>query len=980
MSRIDKLLILLITAILVFSGEISHAQNSETVTGIVLDSESGEALPGVNVVIIGTSIGTATDLNGEFSLDVPNLETSLVFTFVGYDRMEIPIDGRTELTIEMTPAYLMGDDLVVVGYGMQRRSDMTGSISSIDREAITSEPVYSIENVLQGRSAGVNVTANSFRPGEGASIRIRGTRSFVAGNEPLLVMDGIPMEGNLMDINPRDVESIEILKDASATAIYGSRGANGVILVTTRRGTEGINIEYSGMAGLQYTTDRINVMDTQSFAEMVREAARRDGIYTGNDEDIFREWELDAIQNNRTTDWQDLVFDTGYQQQHSLSVRGGSNGTMYSITGTIDDHLAVVRNNDFTRYSLSVNLDQRISSWLNVGLTTNFNNSLQHRSVSFENVVGNFPMASAYDSEGNVRMIDEIGDRNPLFDLQRENNLNRTARTRIYSSIFSEANISENVMIRMNFSPDFTFRENGFYIRDDISQAGIRDDKETSLLYEALIYYNNTFRGSHRLNLTSMYSIQNYDSQFSRLEVEGLPYEGQLYHNLGSAETVTHRSSFLSNWKLESYMLRTNYIFDDRYLFTLTGRVDGSSRLAPGNKYGLFPSMAIAWQIGNESFMENVDIFSELKLRFSIGEVGNTGIQPYQTQGTLQQLYYAFGQDLNLAFAHGDIPNPDLRWERTRSVDLGVDFALLEDRFHGSIDIYQSNTKDLLLERQLPITSGYSRILENVGETRNRGFEFTFSSVNIHTSSFQWSTDLNFATNRNEIIELFGGQDDDPGSGWFIGHPINVNYEWKLDGIWQLNEADEAARYGAQPGDYKFLDVTGSGSITGSDRVIQGSPDPKWTAGISNRLAYTNWDLSVFVYAAQGMMTRTEFGSSAFGGLFSFRPQGINNIDVDFWTPENPSNTYPQPRNTAQISQYAHSIMNTSYVRVRNITLGYNFSQQLISRLGVRNARIYSSVQNPFTFTSFPGYDPEGATGLEMPNYRTFLLGIDLSF
>jgi TonB-linked SusC/RagA family outer membrane protein len=956
-------------------------ERNDTINGKVTDGSTGEPLPGVNIVVQGTTIGTTTNADGEFELHVPSLNETIVLSFIGYRQMVTNLENRSEIIIELLPDVQLLDDIVVVGYGTQERSDLTGSIASVDRRDITDVPVYSMENALQGRAAGVEVRADGFRPGEGSTIRIRGTRSFVASNDPLIVLDGVPIDGGLMDINPRDIESVEILKDASATAIYGSRGANGVILVTTMRGQDGLTIDYSSYVGLQYTSDRIDVMDTAKLAEFERDAARYHGYYTGNDADLFETWQLDAIAENRTTDWQDLVFERGFQQSHTIGVRGGSSGTRYAISGTIDEHNAVVTNNDFERYAIRVNLDQHIADWIRAGFSTGITRSRQHRSVSFSGVVTNSPMSSPFDENGNPRMFDERGDRNPLFDMQRENNIDQRNRTRVISTLYAEFDIiPEQLMLRTNIAPDLTFRNDGFYSRDLISTAGTRDDRESSILFEAIMDFNQEFGRSHRLNMTGLYSVQNYDRVSNRLEVSGLPYENQLFYNLGSAETVNHRSSSLSEWKLESYMLRANYAYADRYLLTLTGRLDGSSRLASGNEYGLFPSMAIAWRIGNESFMANAEFLSELKLRFSFGEVGNTAINPFQTQGALRQRVVSFGNTDNLVFEHGDIPNPDLRWERTQTMDLGLDFALFEDRISGSIDVYQSNTKDLLLERQLPITSGYSSILENVGETRNQGIEFGLSSVNVRTSNFMWSTSLNFSTNRNKIIELYGGQEDDPGSGWFIGESVNAHYDFKVIGIWQSNEAEEAARYGAVPGDLKFLDANNDGVISGSDRVILGTPDPKWTAGITNRVSYRNFDLSAFIYASQGSLSRAGIGSGSSSGLLSFRNDRSNLLNVEYWMPDNPSNRYPRPRIEAQVYQNALAYMNTSFVRLRNVTVGYTLPVDVLSRIGARNMRVYASGHNLLTFTPFQGYDPEGATGLDMPNYRTFLLGIDLSF
>lgn len=959
-------------------------QVQETIEGAVSDAQSGETLPGVNILVKGTSIGTSTDQDGNFELTVPSLEDTLVVSFVGYQTGEVPINGRTKLDIKLSQETVAGEELVVVGYGTQKRSDLTGSISSIDRREIVELPVYAMDNVLQGKSAGVEVIVGGYRPGQTSSIRIRGVQSFSASNAPLVVMDGVPMEGGLMELNPKDVESVEVLKDVSATAIYGSRAANGVILITTRRGQEGrIEVEYNGYTGMQYTFDRIDMMDTQQYAEFVRDAHRMEGTYTGNDEDIFSPWQLEAIAENRTTDWQDLVFDRGYQQNHTLSIRGGNENTRYAISGTIDDHKATVVNNDYRRYSTRINLDQNISSRIRAGITAYLSNSLRHTSVSIGRVIKNSPMSNPYDEEDNIRMEDELGDRNPLFDMQQENNLDERTRTRVIGTLYAEADlIPEHLSLRTTFSPDFRFRTNADYRRGINSTASKWEQNRVSTLYEAILDYQTTFFEAHRLDVTTMYSVQNYKAETINISVEGLPYEHQLYHNLGSADIIDNWDTALSEWTLESYMLRANYVYDDRYLLTLTGRIDGSSRLAEGNKYGLFPSMALAWQIGNETFMQDVDFLSELKLRFSIGETGNTAIDPYETQGTLSTNDHDFSDQEIRYFEHGNLPNQDLRWERTRSMDLGLDFAFMEDRFRGSIDLYQSDTFDLLMSRQLPYTSGYTGTLENVGETRNRGFEFELSSVNVQTQNFTWSTDLNFATNRNEIVSLYGGTEDDVGSGWFIDEPINVHYYWDWDGIWQSDEAEEAAQYGAEPGDVRVLDVNEDGIIDDDDRVILGNPYPKWTGGITNRLQYKNWDFSLFLQAVQGTIHRSRYGSSIFDDILALQAHASqeNQRNVDYWMPDNPSNEFERPRIGSQERNWIQGYFDTSFIRVRNISLGYSISQELLSKIGARNARIYASVQNPVTFTSFDGYDPEGARNYDMPNYTTFLLGVDLRF
>ncbi|MGF1585618.1 MAG: TonB-dependent receptor [Bacteroidales bacterium] len=957
---------------------------AQPISGKVTDASTGETLIGANVFIPGTNIGTITDNSGNYSLNVPEGIESVTFSSIGYLSVTVDIGERTVIDVQLETDVQLMDEVIVIGYGTMRKSDLTGSVSSVDRQEIIEQPVYSIDNVLQGRTAGVQITSGGFRPGQASNILIRGQRSLAGSNAPLVVIDGIPVESGLMDIYPGDVESVEILKDASAAAIYGSRAANGVILITTRRGLDGRAVlEYSGYSGIQYTFNRLNLMDTPTYAQFRRDAYILDGVYT-NDEALFAPWQLEAIAQNRTTDWQDLVFDMGLQQNHSLSVRGGTENTKYSISTNYDQHDATVQNNDYTRLSSRFSLDQDLSSVLTVGLSGFLSNSKTHYSVAFANVLKNSPMATPYDENGNISMEDELGDRNPLFDMQRENNLDERINTRILGTVYGNLNIIPGKLtFRTTYSPDFQFHTRGTYRRDFASKASKSQSNTLNTLYESILNYTDEYYEKHRIIITAMYGVQKNRLTSNYLSGTGLPYEHQLYHNLASAEIVDFYGTGLSEWALESYMLRVNYIYDDRYLLTLTGRVDGSSRLAEGNKYGLFPSMAIAWNVANEDFMSNVDFLSVLKLRLSIGETGNTGISPYQTQGLLRigNMYSFSGNEVRY-FEHGAIPNPDLKWEKTLSKNLGFTFSLRNNRFSGNVDIYENNTYDLMMNRNLPFSTGYSSVLQNIGETRNRGIEIELSNINIKTQDFTWSTDLNFATNRNEIMSLYGEKEDDVGNLWFIGQPINVNYYWVFDGIWQLGEENEASVYGKKPGDIREKDINNDGLINDDDRLILGSQDPSWIGGMTNRLQYKNFDFSFFIYTVQGTQHRSTFGSGGYLDLLSLQAHAYqDNIrDVQYWLPERPSNEFRRPVIGGQQRGDIQSYFDTSFTRVKNITLGYNFSKDKISRLNLSRARIYTAVQNPFTFTSFGGYDPEAARDFDMPNYTTFLFGVDLSF
>jgi TonB-linked SusC/RagA family outer membrane protein len=658
------------------------------------------------------------------------------------------------------------DELVVIGYGEQRRAELTGSISSISRREITEQPVYNIEQALQGLAAGVRVEADGYRPGEGATISVRGIRSFVASNDPLIVLDGVPIEGGLQDINTRNIESIEILKDASATAIYGSRGANGVILITTQRGFEGrTTVQYSGFTGIQTIAKKVDYMSGERYAEMKREAHKVQGTYTGNDADMFESFELRGLEQGISTNWQDLVWERGFQQDHQLTVTGGDTRTRYYLSGGFQDHLAIAPNNDFARYSGQVSLDHQVTDWLRLDLSTQISRSIRHEAGSMSRTVRINPLAVPYDEDGNLIPFPagDIFQENPLFDYDRRNYEDRRERTRILGSLVANVDISENFIYRLTFAPDWTFRNEGRFRGSNTvarqfgtSDARVINQDISNYLLDNLLEYHQTLADRHSIRATLLYSLQSYSSEFRSIEVEDLPYEHQRFYNIGTGEQVNSRNSSLTEWLLESTMARLNYNFDDRYLLTLTGRLDGSTRFAEGYKYGFFPSMAVAWNISNESFMQEQQLFDMLRLRLSYGVSGNTAIAAYQSQGGLDRVPYSFGNRGVFGFEHDAIANPDLRWESTSQINLGLEFGILDNRVNADLNFYRANTDDLLMNRALPTTSGFTSVVENIGGTRNTGLEMSLSTENIRTERFLWSTNINFSTNRNEITELFG--------------------------------------------------------------------------------------------------------------------------------------------------------------------------------------------------------------------------------
>ena len=991
----------------------------QNVTGTVTD-DNGAGLPGVSILIKNTQRGTTTDPNGKYKLDVPNSDAIMVFSFVGYASQEVQVGNRTNLNITLKPDLRALNEVVVVGYGSQKKKDVTGAVSSVSAKAIGEVPVTNAQQALQGRVAGVDVVATGTTPGSGANVRIRGRRSFAAGNEPLYVVDGIPLAGGLNEIPTQDIQSMEVLKDASATSIYGSRGANGVILITTKRGKNGqMELSYDGYYGIAQASGKVRMFQGQEYIDWRRESWRAAGRY--NDADpvaadklAFDQVELEGIAQGRNTDWQDLVLREGQQQSHQLSMTGGNEKNQYSISVGMFGDMGIIKAQDFTRYNMRVNLDHQATKRLKVGTSTLISYSVQNGNTNYQPIdaarLGS-PLASPYDANGNLIYYPIPTENlmvNPLFDYQDGVLVREDKRTRIFTSLYAELKLAEGLSFRTIFGPDLQFRRRGEF--DGIGStivAPIANAKANARLYnyntfaytfENILNYTKSF-GKHGLNFTGLYSIQKQSDESSDISVRGIPVPSLTFNRLQSAEEVLSRQSSLSQWTISSYMARINYTFNDKYLLTLTGRADGSSRLAVGNKWGLFPSVALGWRISDEGFLRNSKAISELKLRANYGNIGNTGVQPYATQGALADVLYAFGNNAAPGYLTNGAPNPNLKWETTATANIGLDFGFWNNRISGSLEVYQQNTRDLLLNRSLPPSAGTSasgsnNVLQNIGKTSNKGLEFFVSTVNIERKSgFSWTTDFNFFTNKEAIVDLYGDGKDDVGNRWFIGQPLTALFDYKKIGIWQTEEADLATSMGNYlPGQIKIADINGDGKITPDDRTILGSDVPKWTLGLTNRFEYKNFDASFFVFTRQGGMIVSNFLYGQGNGRFNY-------VKTDYWTPANPTNEFPRPsvaggeRHSGVLSYF-----DGSFIKVRNIQLGYNFPKKLAEKLRVRSLRIYASVQNPFIIAEYRskyyGVDPEIGTtpsgnGQEriasmergiVPSSRMALIGLNLKF
>lgn len=961
-----------------------------TVTGTVISSDDQEALPGVNIVVNGTEIGTTSNLDGEYSITATSESDTLIFSFVGFQTQEIPINGRSTIDVGMATQAFQGDEIVVVGYGQQRAQDVTGSVSSVSADKIAEVPVSDPAAALQGRAAGVMVASTgNGTPGEGVVVRIRGRRSLTAGNDPLFVVDGIPFSGNLSDINPDNIESMEVLKDASATAIYGSRGGNGVVLITTKRGgNQQTSVSYNGYYGMSLQLSNPDVFSGPEFAEMKREAQRAIGQYT-NDADLFTDPELQSIQNGQSYDYADLVTDDfGSQQSHNITVQGGNESTRFAISGNFFNETGIIPGQEFNRYNMRINLDHDISDRLRIGTSTLLARSVREVGTNpFGTALSLNPLGNPYNEDGSLdfRPTNDGLIANPLNDLVPGKMIDDRNRMRIFSNIFAVYDFSDNLSYRLNFGPNLSSYRRGVFqgtLTTARAEGTAYAEKEEELSFdytlENIVTFQQSFKGNHNLGATGLFSIQSSSFEEDIIGVSGLPYESQQYHNLGTANQTDTYSSYLSEWSIMSFMGRVNYDFNEKYLLTITGRADGSSRLAEENRWGFFPSAAIGWRIIEEPFMEEQDLFTDLKLRVSYGVAGNTAIDPYQTRSLLSQTVYQFGDLSGYGYAPGQISNPSLQWETSKSLNIGVDFGLWNSKVRGSVEVYETNTSDMLLERQLPITSGFELVQENIGATRNRGLEVTLNTRNVSSNDFTWTTDLTFARNKEEIVQLYGDGVDDVGNQWFIGKPLTVWYDYEQVGIWQMNEADEADSFGQEPGEIKVKDQNGDGIINEQDRVIHGSNLPKWTAGFANHFGYKGFDLSIYLYASVGQTIDNSF----------LRPNLIgryNTADVNYWTPSNPVNTQPRPEAGTEGPLYGSSrgYQDGSFLKIRNIRLGYDLPSSWTSNLGVRSLRIYANAETPLLFSRTGNIDPEqydGTIGGDVPTTRLYTVGVNINF
>lgn len=963
---------------------VSQQQDQITITGTISDNMG--PIAGVNVVEKGTTNGIITDMDGKFSLRVAK-GAVLQVSYIGFVTQEIKVGSRTNINVKLIEDTQALDEVVVVGYGVQKKKDVTGAIMSIGNEMLSQQNAVTPSMALKGQIAGLSVQQNNGHVGGESTVILRGQSAIGKTVQPLVVIDGMPSDwATFNNMSSEDIERVDVLKDASSTAIYGSRASGGVVIVTTREGRESKNmINYSGSVGFKVQTRAPEMMNTQQFWQYYQDGVAYRGEPQGNK--VTSE-ELEYIEKGYDTDWTDFILRNGFQTNHNVSLSGGGkNETHFFSLGYLKED-GLMKSEGYERYTMNAKVSGKVWDKFTLGGSLQASYAVnEYGSGSMLNTSYQLrPWGNPYEEDGSYRFYPTQNESllsNPVFDLQNTRSEHKTLRAR--ASAYLEYRPIEGLTIKTNFMPKFVMKREGTYVGEMTQEFKGNNSRASSTtkwglgyLWENTVTYNTKIAEDHSLNFTGLFSAENYFDEKYSGGVEGVTYDNEYWYNLGASRDVKSLTSSYSNIAMLSYMARINYGFKDKYLLTLTGRWDGSSKLAKGNQWGFFPSAAVAWRLSEEEFIKNLNVFSNLKLRLSYGVAGNNAVDPYSSFATLSSTMYVW-DDLGAKGSAAKMSNKALGWEKSYEYNLGIDMGFLDERINGSVELYHKTTKDLILSRKVPSHQGVTSLLQNVGSVRNKGLEITINSVNIKTNDFSWTTNLNFSTNKNEILELYGDKVDDIGNGLFIGQPVKVSYDYKFDGIWQLGEEEEALRYGSKPGYVKIRDLNNDGAIRPeTDKMILGDPFPDWTGGMTNTFTYKDFDLSFFIYTRQGVTMYSGFHSNLMNDYYDTR---YNIVNIPYWTPERPSNQYPAagtPLNYVGKSFYK----DCSFWRVGHITLEYDFSS-LTKKAGFSKLRGYLQVNNPFVFTKYDGWDPEWADQgcNSMPlNGVTYTIGVNMSF
>ncbi|GAC1369124.1 MAG: TonB-dependent receptor [Hymenobacter sp.] len=1000
---------------------------SSVVTGKVLGVPGKIPLPGVSVSLKGAASGTTTDPDGGFSLSIPQTGNQvLVFSYVGFETTEVAVGSNTSITVQLKEKSTALSDVVVVGYGTQRKRDLTGAVGSVTAEQVAQTPIAHPEEILQGRVSGVQVTQTNSEPGGNVSIRIRGTNSINSGNEPLFVVDGFPGAGDLNSINPSDIESIEVLKDASATAIYGSRGANGVVIITTKKGKAGKNtISLEAYTGLSQVRKKYDLMNAPEFARYLNDVQTLNNQENNTTTALpYTPQQIEGLGPG--TAWQDAIFRNGRMSNYQLGFNGGNDDTRYNLSFNYFDQEGIILNSGFQRGSVRLNLDKKISNKINLNFSSQLSRTLQKRTTVNTNggssggvvldALRFSPIQPVRDANGNYTF-----DNQPLPYVEiagnpvayAENASDNLTTLRGLLNVAGDYEIVKGLKFRVSGGVDlYNNQRNQFipstvYVGQNTNGAAVKASVSNySWLNENTLTFDRKLSDHHALNVVTGLTFQQFVNENYSAAANNFFTNALGSDNLGIGANVLTPVSGKGTNTLASYFGRVNYRLFEKYLFTFTMRADGSSRFGPNNKWGYFPSAAFAYRVIDEHFMQSLPAVSDLKLRASYGITGNQEIGSYQSLGRYGLNSYTAGTTRLVGLAVANIPNPNLSWESTASTDVGVDLAFLKNRITVTADYYYKKTSNLLLLVSIPQTTGFSNILENAGSVQNKGFELALNTVNLDGKKFSWNTNFNVSLNRNKVLDLNGeyqrfvGQSSTsifPGatgatSVLRVGEPIGSFYGYVFQGIWQTQDEIKASSIttSVRPGDPRYADLNGDGKIDANDRTIIGQAQPKFIYGLTNSFTLGPFGLNVFVQGVQGddvlNLNRYELES---GFLTTNKLKTV----LDRWTGPGTSNTIPKANSVVRRSTGITSdvVENGSFVRLKTVTLSYKLPLPQLLSGTIKSGSVYVTGQNLVTLTKYSGYDPEvnsfGNSGLSLntdynafPSTRTFIAGLKLGF
>ncbi|OBQ52224.1 TonB-dependent receptor [Tamlana sp. s12] len=1010
-----------------------YAQQGTTVTGVIIDSETNTPLPGVNVIEKGTRNGTSTDFDGKYTLTVSTPDAHLEFSYIGYKTLDVAVAGQSSIKVSLEPDAQSLNEVVVVGYGTVKKSDLTGAIASVDSETITERKVNSPLEGIQGSVPGVNITNNSGRLGDGFTVNIRGANSYGA-SDPLFIVDGVPTDG-IDFLNPQDIERIDVLKDASSAAIYGSRGANGVVIVTTKGGDSvkgGVNVSVESSFGVTQVARMPDFMSGEEWWAYHQVAYLNQGNPMGDTPAI----NLGFAGNNSpelvkranagySFDWGDEVLKDGYMQNNYVSLSGrAENGLSYNVGLGMQKDEGIIDRESSKKYNFKAGLNHKINEKFLFGLNLTIANRVEQlgSDLAMQEALRLNPLTSpwAVDADGNQLegelfyqpgkltypdgswAFNKTSTINPLVEIQNTSQERKQWVT--LGNIFLDYKPLDWLSFRTTFSAGSTNLRLGRYAGEfsngggtQGNNASITKTENFNFTWDNQFNINKTFNDVHTISFLGLQSLYSNQTEHSYAYSANQPFEKDWY-NLGSGaqgsfnltELDSDGNPILDYRKntLSSYAVRLNYAYKDKYLITASNRWDGSSVLADGNKWSTFPSLALGWKISEEGFLNTSSVVSNLKLRASIGYTGNDNVSPYSTlNGIPNQTYYDFNGNPANGYISNQVANVNLGWERTRELNFGLDFGFFNQRIEGTLDIYDRLSDDLIFPQKLPVESGSGFINNNIGSLSNKGVEVGLITRNIQTKLVTWTTTFTFTKNTNAVESANGQSEfDDPGNGLFIGEPLNPHYNYVFDGVWQDSEAAEAASYGMKEGQARPKDLNNDGAITDEDRAIIGTEQPDWTGGLTSILKVGNFDFSVSAITSQGVTVLSNFHDN----FADTADRGRQKLAFDSYyvpangagLPQQYSNTNPRPRGEGDYwSTNFAFYRDASFTKIKNIALGYTLGDNIIQKLKIQSLRVYANVLDPFVFTDYDGWDPEWAgasLGTGRPSSVTYQLGVSL--